>query len=71
MPCWGVSALFLRVHLVYLGGKTSTRSPALGDGYVSFHTLCLIMINFAIQAGGPLSRTGLPVRKKRGQQAAV
>ena len=28
-------------------------------------TLCLIMINLAIQAGGPLSRTGLPVQKER------
>jgi len=29
------------------------------------HTLCLIMINLAMQAGGPLSRTGFPVRENK------
>ena len=33
------------------------------------HTLCLIMINFAIQAGGPLSRTGFPVQKKEARSS--
>ena len=36
------------------------------DGGGIARTLCLIMINLAIQAGGPLSRTGLPVETKRG-----
>lgn len=35
---------------------------AYTDGGGIARTLCLIMINLAIQAGGPLSRTGLPVR---------
>ena len=34
------------------------------DGGGIARTLCLIMINLAIQAGGPLSRTGLPVRNE-------
>lgn len=36
-----------------------------GDGGGITRTLCLIMINFAIHAGGPLSRTGFPVTRKK------
>ena len=45
-------------------GRESQHGDPSGAMAVGVHrTLCLIIINLAMQAGGPLSRTGFPVRE--------
>lgn len=57
-PTFGVYLVNLRKHQM---GKEKLG----GMKFLGIPTLCRNMISFAIHAGGPVSRTGFPVKQHR------